>query len=407
MLYDRELHFLCETFKKSMVSATIVSSLNDGKNMAEQNFKLLFLERFNSKIKLDELDNNTIYRMSNSFGMQCIIMRLPDTATGSSLVIGPYLTQRYDIKQLLEIAEKSGITPQQLKLIERFCGNSSLLPENSHLFVMLDTFAEHIWGANNFNITDIYDENSGIKNDIQILNLEKDPLINMKLMEERYAAENEMIKAVASGQPHKGIRLLADFENMPFEKRLDDPLRNLKNYSIIMNTLLRKAAESGGVHPLYIDNVSSDFAIKIEQSPSLKNLQNLMNEMYYSYCNLVEKHSFERFSAPVRRAMLTIDGDIESNITLSSLSASQNISPAYLSTLFKRETGKSITEYINQKRMNKAAKLLKTTSLQVQTIASHCGIMDVQYFSKLFKKQFGESPNNYRRNISGNKKPES
>ena len=174
-----------------------------------------------------------------------------------------------------------------------------------------------------------------------------------------------------------------------------------------MNTLLRKAAESGGVHPLYIDNVSSDFAIKIEQSPSLKNLQNLMNEMYYSHCNLVEKHSFERFSAPVRRAMLTIDGDIESNITLSSLSASQNISPAYLSTLFKRETGKSITEYINQKRMNKAAKLLKTTSLQVQTIASHCGIMDVQYFSKLFKKQFGESPNNYRRNISGNKKPES
>ena len=280
MLYDRELHFLCETFKKSMVSATIVSSLNGGKNMAEQNFKLLFLERFNSKIKLDELDNNTIYRMSNSFGMQCIIMRLPDTATGSSLVIGPYLTQRYDSKQLLEIAEKSGITPQQLKLIERFCGNSSLLPENSHLFVMLDTFAEHIWGANNFNITDIYDENSGIKNDIQILNLEKDPLINMKLMEERYAAENEMIKAVASGQPHKGIRLLADFENMPFEKRLDDPLRNLKNYSIIMNTLLRKAAESGGVHPLYIDNVSSDFAIKIEQSPSLKNLQNLMNEMY-------------------------------------------------------------------------------------------------------------------------------
>ena len=53
------------------------------------------------------------------------------------------------------------------------------------------------------------------------------------------------------------------FEAMQLEMRGSSPLRSAKNYSIIMNTLLRKAAENGGVHPVYLDRVSSEFAIKM------------------------------------------------------------------------------------------------------------------------------------------------
>jgi hypothetical protein len=89
--------------------------------------------------------------------------------------------------------------------------------------------------------------------------------VNMKAMEKRYAFENEMIRAVSLGQLHKEKQLLSAFGGSFFEKRLTDPLRNAKNYAIIMNTLLRKAAESGGVHPLYLDRISSEFAARIEQ----------------------------------------------------------------------------------------------------------------------------------------------
>ena len=62
----------------------------------------------------------------------------------------------------------------------------------------------------------------------------------------------------------------------------------------------------------------------------------------------------------------------------------------------KKETGKTLSEYIRSKRIEFASQLLLDTNLQVQTIAFHCGIMDVQYFSKIFKKETGLTPSEYR-----------
>ena len=68
---------------------------------------------------------------------------------------------------------------------------------------------------------------------------------------------------------------------------------------------------------------------------------------------------------------------------------------------YAEETGKNITEYIREKRMKHAEHLLSSTPLQIQTVALHCGIMDVQYFSKLFKKHSGKTPKEYRESIKG------
>ena len=93
---------------------------------------------------------------------------------------------------------------------------------------------------------------------------------------------------------------------------------------------------------------------------------------------------------------MIIDSDISAEISLRTLAEKQMISTGYLATVFKKETGKTISEYIRDKRMGYAKHLLTTTNLQIQTIATHCGIMDVQYFSKIFKNVVGETPTEYR-----------
>ncbi len=54
------------------------------------------------------------------------------------------------------------------------------------------------------------------------------------------------------------------------------------------------------------------------------------------------------------------------------------------------------TDFINKKRVENAKKLLASTSLQIQTVAQHCGILDVNYFTKLFKKYTGMTPGKFR-----------
>lgn len=73
------------------------------------------------------------------------------------------------------------------------------------------------------------------------------------------------------------------------------------------------------------------------------------------------------------------------------------ISPSYLSSLFKQDTGTTIVDYINSQRVDRAAVLLATTDRSIAAVAAAVGILDVNYFTKIFKKQLGTTPTQYRR----------
>ena len=92
---------------------------------------------------------------------------------------------------------------------------------------------------------------------------------NSKLIEARYAYENEFLFAVTQGNYPKAKHLMSQFNSIQIDQRNADPIRDMKNYCIIINTLFRKAVERGGVHPIHIDSVSGEFAKKIELRSSV------------------------------------------------------------------------------------------------------------------------------------------
>ena len=82
---------------------------------------------------------------------------------------------------------------------------------------------------------------------------------------------------------------------------------------------------------------------------------------------------------------------------LKSLAAMCFISPSYLSALFKQETGSTLIDYINTQRVNRAAQLLVQNNHTIAAVAEEVGILDVNYFTKIFKKTLGVTPTRYRR----------
>ena len=103
----------------------------------------------------------------------------------------------------------------------------------------------------------------------------------------------ELIYAISKGKLHLVTTVASTVFNKGTEPRITDTLRNRKNYLIILNTLLRKAAEMSGVHPLHIDKISSDFARQIEGIPSIRQSLSLQEKMIREYCLLVKKYSLK------------------------------------------------------------------------------------------------------------------
>lgn len=406
MIYDNELAFLRETLKKVRLRVSAVSldallgSVMDGEVYSA--FGKTFPENMTLRDIIGAPAERTMYKSTDDLQLCYIYFLLPKAEKETLLLIGPYLSRQLTSEQILEFGEGVSISAKSRKYIGEYYSSIPVLMPDSNILIMINTFCERIWQSHSFSIVDVNNESripASPINETAHSETFDALLINMKAMEHRYSFENELMQAVTLGQIHKENQLLSAFSEMPFERRASDPLRNAKNYCIIMNTLLRKAAEKGGVHPIYLDAMSSSFAMKIEQMPSLSDNFGLMTEMFRSYCRLVRKHSMKDFSPVVRKTVLLVDSDLSADLSLKTLADAQNISAGYLSAVFKKETGQTVSEFIREKRIKHAVHLLSTTHLQVQTIALHCGIMDVQYFSKIFKKQMGKTPKEYREYI--------
>ncbi|AIS58603.1 AraC family transcriptional regulator [Listeria ivanovii] len=86
------------------------------------------------------------------------------------------------------------------------------------------------------------------------------------------------------------------------------------------------------------------------------------------------------------------------DVSLSSLSQTMYISPAYISKVFKEETGESPINYLIKIRLTRAEELLKNKDITVKQAANMVGYNDAYYFSKLFKKYYGFPPSeNWRK----------
>lgn len=80
-----------------------------------------------------------------------------------------------------------------------------------------------------------------------------------------------------------------------------------------------------------------------------------------------------------------------------------HMSPAYFSTLFKKETGQTYVAYLTEVRLGKAVELLENTDEKTYAIAQRVGYQEQNYFSYVFKKRYGVSPTKFRDSQGGNR----
>lgn len=135
-----------------------------------------------------------------------------------------------------------------------------------------------------------------------------------------------------------------------------------------------------------IDNIRRERQLIIETESLIKEILEYIDE---------EKK--QKDIKPIRKVKEYIEKNYMQEISLNQLAELVDMNASYLSSVFKKETGMAYSEYLVQCRIKQASRLLVETGLSIREIACQSGYQDARYFSKLFSKQVGLKPSEYRK----------
>ncbi|UUZ96831.1 helix-turn-helix transcriptional regulator [Paenibacillus sp. P25] len=225
----------------------------------------------------------------------------------------------------------------------------------------------------------------------------------IRLINVRYQVEKEMMQAVESGDKtmfkkiHAQTGTLFDFS----ERSPNQPIRTMKNGLVILNTLFRISAERGKVQPFFLHQISEKFAKKIERSDTIQSLSELVHLMAEEYCDLVRNRAKYGYSLVVQKAAEYLTVYYSKPLNLQRLAGLCHVHPAHLSRQFRKETGRTLTEFQLQRRIAEAKVLLTSADASIGWIAGYVGFDDAAYFTRVFRRSEGMSPSRYRKQGAG------
>ncbi|GEM_PF-1268184 len=131
----------------------------------------------------------------------------------------------------------------------------------------------------------------------------------------------------------------------------------------------------------YPQNIINHFAEDIFYTYTLQNNMQTKNKIYgdiFAYVEYLEKNYHKK-------------------LNLSNIAQEFGLTKQGLIYKFKKQTGKTPIQYLNDIRINESKQLLKNTDNPVSSIAENCGFSDLYYFSSIFKKSTGMSPSQFRK----------
>lgn len=123
----------------------------------------------------------------------------------------------------------------------------------------------------------------------------------------------------------------------------------------------------------------------------------LLNSIIGKLRSYSVEHKTER--TPIAKGMFYLISNFRNNPTLAETAAYAGFSPTYFSSVFKRETGVSFKEYVDNLRFNYAKKLAESTDMSVSEIAAESGFEDYPNFIRRFKSRFGLSITDMRKKV--------
>lgn len=214
-----------------------------------------------------------------------------------------------------------------------------------------------------------------------------------------YNPELEFYSIIKSGNISK-IRSLCQ------EKLLDkpglgmlseSPLQNIKYHFVITTALVARYCIEGGMELSTAYSLSDFYIQKADQCKTPREVSDLHPIMCEDYTKRMKNLRKQKIcSKHIAECIDYIYDHLHTRITINDLSDYVNLTPSYLSRLFKKETGTTVSVYIQNKKIETAQNMLVYSDYTLSQISSILAFPSQSYFTEIFHKRTGMTPAKYR-----------
>lgn len=176
-------------------------------------------------------------------------------------------------------------------------------------------------------------------------------------------------------------------------------LRQLKNNLVILTTLITRAAIEGGLDYDTAYRLSDEYIQSAERTQNPDILNELSYKILYTFTEKVKENQIPSSSnTAVQKAILFIQQNTNQAITVADVAEYVGFSRSYFSAYFKQTLGFGIAAFILRCKLEEGRRLLQYTNKSINVISNYLCFSNQSHFQTAFKKQFGVTPMQYRKN---------
>lgn len=209
-----------------------------------------------------------------------------------------------------------------------------------------------------------------------------------------YNWEQKFFFAFENGEIQQMYSLLHELSLYSVEGLDDDTLDDMKYKFVAFITLLTRSAINNGAYHDIAFSLSDKYLAKIQRAVSIDQILLFLKESiseFYEICKNTNNYSLN-----VVRSIHYIEEHLYEKISLNKIAEHINVTPSYLSTLFKQEVRETITQYIWRKKIEEAQRLLLFTTKSYSEISFLLQFNSQSHFIQVFKKINGTTPKQFQ-----------
>jgi AraC-like DNA-binding protein len=391
------LSFITGLLEKESIHYTVLKEPFENLREVDCRFRAIFDRTRGYESFLAFLENHcgpdTILQFSDKFKTIYTAVALPaDNRQRSFLVIGPFLDHHLSEQETDLLCHDLEIAPVFCKSMREYYYATPLLDSRSLYRILMQVAVFGLFGTDRF----VFKETEMEATPVATAGRTIAPTETFP-MERDGQKEDLLLSAIGKGDADKAGTYLEDYVS-EFPQAKDHGLpRESKNRAIAFNALVKKTLEQEEVHPFYTESNAQTFDRLIEQATTVPALRSVLIDLTEASCALVRDHSLKKYPAVLKNVITYAEFNFPEPLSLRDLAHRYSINPSYLSMLFRKHLGITMTEFINALRLDHAKGLLKNTALPIKEIAKASGFEDVNYFTRVFKKTEGTTPRDFRK----------